>query len=81
MLRKSPRPPCQILTVAALADERMPHRVDHPFCDGDDADTEQERYGEGEARDGEGRSWHRLEHDMGGSGEDRVELRGIFKAI
>jgi hypothetical protein len=31
----------------------MAHRVDHPFRDGDDADTEQERYGEGEARDGE----------------------------
>ena len=66
---------------AALADERMAHRVDRTFRDGDDADTKQERYGEGEARDGEGRSWHRLEHGIAGNSEDREELHGIFKAI
>ena len=40
----------------------------------------QEAAGQGEARDGEGGSWHGLEHGMGASGEDRQELRGIFKA-
>jgi hypothetical protein len=56
----------------------MAHRVNGALRHGDNADADQERYGQGEAREGEGRSWHWLEHGMGASGGDREDLAAAF---